>query len=1055
MSLSRFFIHRPIFAWVFAILISMVGTIEIFNLPISQWPKIAPPPITLNFTYPGATAETVQRTVVDPVSQNLYGLDNLEYMSTAANADGTAVITLTFEQGTNPDVAQMQVLNRVDVSRSLLPATVSSQGIRISKSNKSFMMFFSIYSGDHSLDEPAMGDLLASELQTPITRLNGLGDFTAFSSEYAMRVWLDPDKLHNYNLNPTDVMNQIAAQNAEEPTGEFGKLPAHREQRFDIYTGGIRRLVTPEEFSNIVVKTEQNGARILLRDVAKVDLGPMSYQPNSLLNGQEVASFGVKLAAGGNQMALAKAIHEKIEELSRYFPPHTEYTYPLDTSNYIKESMEEVVETLIIAIALVVVVMYIFLQNVRATFVPTIAVPVVLLGAFAILGAAGFSINTLTLLALVLAIGLLVDDAIVVVENVERVMAEEKCDAVRATELSMDQISGALVGIAMVLSVVFIPMAFFSGSAGVVYRQFSITIVASMTLSVVIALTFTPALCATILRPEEGENKKFWGFRKFNIAFNKMVRGYIKSVTHMIHAPKISMLFYVIFTGIAFMTFRAIPEGFLPDEDQGLIFTQATLSPGSSAAMTASVNKQINDYFEQHEKKYVQNVFTAIGFNFGGQAQSASFGVARLKEFSERKSDPNGSAQAIAARAMAALSHVAGANVIAVLPPPVMDLGSSTGFDFELENRGHLSDEEFAAARDKLVAMARKDHRLVAVRPNGLPRASQYYFDIDRSKALAQGVNIDDLNKTISIALGSGDAGLFNLHNRVKHVFVQGEIDSRMTPDDLKRWFVRNNQGTMVPISAFVTGHWSSTEQKVETYNSFPSYEIMGQGAPGISTGKAMKIMEEYTEKLGKGIGFEWTGMSYEQLQSAGQAGKLYAVSILVVFLSLAALYESWSIPFSVILVVPLGIVGAALATYFRGVDNDIYFQVGLLTTVGLAAKNAILIVEFAKEHFDAGRSLEEAVLLAAKERIRPILMTSLAFVIGTFPLAIATGAGAASHVAIGTSLVGGVTTATILALYFVPVFFVVVLRLFKVKPHPVKKGDSNSKGAEVAQTQE
>ncbi|MUG78555.1 efflux RND transporter permease subunit [Commensalibacter melissae] len=1039
MSLSRFFIDRPIFAWVIAILVSLIGTISIISLPIAQWPSIAPPPITLSFTYPGATADTVQRTVVDPISQNLYGLDNLEYISTSANADGTALVTLTFAQGTSPDIAQVQVLNRIDVARSLLPSTVALQGIRISKSNKSYMMFFAVQSSDQSMDEGALGDLLASDIQNPVTRLNGLGDYTAFSSEYAMRVWLDPDKLHDYQLNATDVMNEIGSQNSEQPLGEFGKLPALPNQRSDIYTGGVRRLVTPEEFQNIVVKTQVNGARIRLKDVARVELGPMTYQPIGMINNQPVAAFGVKLASGANQLALSKDIHNKIAELSKYFPANTTYLYPQDTSTYIIESMEEVVETLVIAILLVIVVMYVFLQNFRATFVPAIAVPVVLLGTFAILFFAGFSINTLTMLAMVLAIGLLVDDAIVVVENVERVMEEEHCSPKKATQISMDQISGALVGIALVLSIVFIPMAFFSGSAGVVYRQFSISIVAAMALSVVIALIFTPALCATVLKPKEKKEQHGWFFTKFNNGFDKMVDEYIRGVKHMIHHSRITMIIYVFITVAGLCVFYILPEGFLPDEDQGVVYMQATLSPGSSAAMTSNVTRKMTDYFVKHENKYIKFVFTAIGFNFGGQAQSAAFGVARLKEFDERGSDSRATAQAIATRAMHALSSIPGANVLAFLPPPVMDLGSSTGFDFELQNRGHLDTITFMKARDALLKKASADHRLVAVRPNGLPIAPQYYFNIDRDKAHAQGVSIDSINQTLSIALGSSDAGLFNLRDRVKHVFVQGDVKSRMKPDDLRRWFVRNNNGKMVPLTSFVDGEWKMAPQKVETYNGYPSFEIMGQGAPGISNGTAMKIIEGYANELGKGIGYEWTGMSYEQEKSSGQAGKLYAVSILAVFLSLAALYESWAIPFSVILVVPLGIIGAAAAVYLRGIDNDIYFQVGLLTTVGLAAKNAILIVEFAKEHYDTGtKTLEESAIMAARERIRPILMTSLAFVIGTVPLAIAKGAGAASHVAIGTSVVGGVITATLLALYFVPVFFIVVLGLFKVRPHPL-----------------
>lgn len=769
----------------------------------------------------------------------------------------------------------------------------------------------------------------------------------------------------------------------------------------------------------------------------------MSYQPTGLLNNRPDAAFAVKLAPGANQLTLASNIHKKIAELSKYFPPNTTYMYPMDTSTYVIESMQEVIKTLLIAVALVIGVMYVFLQNIRTTFIPTIAVPVVLLGTFAILNMAGFSINTLTLLAMVLAIGLLVDDAIVVVENVERVMEEEHSNPRTATQKSMNQISGALIGIATVLSVVFIPMAFFSGSAGVIYRQFSISIIAAMTLSVIVALIFTPALCATILKPKEKKQKHNWFFIKFNIGFKNLVSGYIGNVKHMIRHTKIVLIAYLGLSAGAFAIFMSLPQGFLPDEDQGIIYTQAALSPGSSAAMTEAVNKKIMNYFEQHEKKYISLIYTAIGFNFGGQAQSASYGVARLIDFNKRKGDPNGSAQAIADRALRTLSNIPGANILAFIPPPVMDLGSATGFDFELQNRGHLDDKTFNKARDELLRKASHDPRLFAVRANGLLDAPQYYFKINRDKAHTQGVSIDDINQTLSIALGSSDAGLFNLRNRVKHVFVQGDIQSRMFPNDLRRWFVRNNNNKMVPLTSFITGEMKTAPQKVETYNGYPSFEIMGQGARGISSGTAMKIIENYAKQLGPNIGYEWTGMSYEEVQSSGQAGKLYAVSILAVFLSLAALYESWAIPFTVILVAPLGVIGATAVTYLRGIDNDIYFQVGLLTTVGLAAKNAILIVEFAKEHFDTGKNLQEAALLAAEERIRPILMTSLAFILGTIPLALADGAGAASHIAIGTSVVGGVIAATVLALYFVPIFFIMVLKLFKVKPLSLKKNSS------------
>ncbi|QNT78031.1 efflux RND transporter permease subunit [Entomobacter blattae] len=1045
MSLSRFFIDRPIFAWVVALIISIIGVIQIISLPVAQWPLIAPPPITISATYPGATADTVQRTVVDPILQSVYGLDNLEYISAVANADGSSTITLTFAQGTNPDTAATQVLIRMNVANSLLPSVVALQGIRISKSNKSLSMVVSLSSEDNSMDEAALGDLMATDVQNPVTRLNGIGDYLLFSSEYAMRVWLDPDKMNNYQLNVGDVMQSIEAQNAEQPLGEFGKLPALPQTRTYALSSGIRRLMSPEQFQNILLKVKTNGATVHLSDIAKVELGPMQFQPLGMLNGHQIAPLGLKLSPTANQLAVANEVYDKMKDLSRYFPPHTKVEYPVDTSPFVVASMHEVVETLVIAVLLVVVVMYLFLQSWRATLVPSIAVPVVLLGTFAILGFAGFTINTLTMLAMVLAIGLLVDDAIVVVENVERVMEEDNLDAKEATRVSMDQISGALVGIAVVLSVVFIPMAFFSGSAGVVYRQFSITIVSAMILSVIIALIFSPALCATLLKPREEGKKPFWFFRKFNQGFEWMVSHYIRCVKVMMNHWVITLIAYLAICAVVALFYMRIPGGFMPDEDQGEFYIQTTLAPGASAAQVAAVNEQIMNYYLTQEKDSVELCFTAIGFNFGGQAQNAAFGAVHLKPFDERRGKQD-SAEAVIARSRKFFSTIRGATIIPFLPPPVKDLGNATGFDLELEDRGHLGVQKMAEARRKLLRMASADKRLVAVRPNGLSDAPEYTFNIDRQKASAQGVSISDINTMLATIIGSNDAGLFNLRGRVKHVFVQGAPDSRMKPEQLlQKWYIRNGQGSMVPLSTFVTGHWTTGRLKVETYNGYSSYEIVGQGAAGISSGQAMKIMEEYVAKLGPGIGHEWTGMSYEEQKSAGQAWKLYAISIVIVLLSLAALYESWPIPFAVMMVVPLGILGATGLTILRGLSNDVYFQVGLLTTVGLSAKNAILIVEFAKEHYDSGKSLFESAWLAAHERIRPILMTSLAFVFGVLPLAIATGPGAASHVDMGTSLTGGVVSATVLALLFVPVFFIVVLRAFGVKPHPIQKEASKT----------
>lgn len=1049
MSISRFFIDRPIFAWVIALIIMIIGGIEILQMPVAQWPLIAPPPITISTTYPGATADTVQRTVVDPILQSVYGVDRLEYIAAVANADGTSTITLTFAQGTNPDTAATQVLIRMNVARSLLPDVVALQGIRISKSNKSLTMVVGLESEDNSLDEAALGDLMASDVQNPVTRLDGIGDYLQFSSEYAMRVWLDPDKLNNYQLNVSDIMAAIQTQNVEQPLGELGKLPALPTNRTYALSSGIRRLMTPEQFQNILLKVKLNGATVYLSDVAQVNLDPMTFQPVGTINNKEIAPLGLKLSPGANQLTVANAVYKKMDDLSRYFPPHTKVVYPVDTSPFVVASMHEVIETLLIAIVLVVVVIYIFLQSWRATLVPAIAVPVVLLGTFAILGMSGFTINTLTLLAMVLAIGLLVDDAIVVVENVERVMEEERLDAKEATRVSMDQISGALVGIAVVLSVVFIPMAFFSGSAGVVYRQFSITIVSAMMLSVLIALIFTPALCATLLKPKDENQRPFWIFHKFNEGFDWTVKHYIRLVRFVITHWVMTMIVYIALIGVVMLLYMRIPGGFMPDEDQGEFYIQTTLAPGASAAQVAAVNKQITDYFLEHEKDDVAFCFTAIGFNFGGQAQNAAFGAVHLVPF-EQRTKSSQSAEAVIARARKAFAKIKGATIVPFLPPPVKDLGSATGFDLEIEDRGHVGVEKMEQARRKLLQMAKADKRLVAVRPNGLSDAPEFQFKIDRQKAIAQGISVSDINTMLATIIGSNDAGLFNLRGRVKHVFVQGTPSSRMNPSELlEKWYIRNAQGAMVPLTAFVSGHWTTGRLKVETYNGYPSYEIVGQGVHGISSGQAMKIMEEYVAKLGPGIASEWTGMSYEEVQSSGQAWKLYVISIVVVLLSLAALYESWPIPFSVMLVVPLGVLGAAGLTLLRGLSNDVYFQVGLLTTVGLSAKNAILIVEFAKEHYDAGKSLFESAWLAAHERIRPILMTSLAFVFGVFPLAIATGPGAASHVDIGSSLTGGMITATILALIFVPVFFVVVLRFFKVKPSPVGQSEDQVKNDE------
>jgi multidrug efflux pump len=1034
--MSRFFIDRPVFAWVIALVIMLVGGIAVLTLPIDQFPPIAPPPITISVTYPGASAETVQDTVISPIEQEMYGLDGLEYMSSNGQADGSMQIVLTFAQGTDPNIAQVQVQNKLALAEPMLPEDVTQQGISVTKATPNFMTIVAFISTDGSMDSQAIGDYVASNIESPLSRISGVGDYTLFGAEYSMRIWLDPDRLNSYGLTVGDVRTAIMNQNVQVSSGELGALPARPGQLLDATVVGPTRLSTPAQFEQILLKVDQNGSQVRLKDVAKVELGGETYEPSGLFDGKPTAAIGINLAPGANQLDVRNAIAAEMHNLERYFPPGLKTVYPVDTTPFVRLSLHEVVVTLFVAIALVVVVMFVFLQSIRATLIPTIAVPVVLLGTFGVLAAFHLTINTLDMLAMVLAIGLLVDDAIVVVENVERVMAEEALSPKEATRKSMDQITGALVGIALVLSAVFLPMAFFGGSAGVVYRQFSITIISAMALSVLVAIVVTPALCATMLKPaHNGEHQKTRGvFGLFNRGFDRTSDVYGRGVGFMIHHRTLAMIVFVGVTAVTGWMFTRVPEGFMPDEDQQQIFVQIQTPPGSPASLTERVNTDVRNYFLTQERDSVEHVFTAYGFNFGGRAQNAGFAAILLKDWDARP-EASQSAQAIAARAYQHFATYEGAQVVPFLPPPVMELGNASGFDFELENHGGLSHTAFLAVRNKLLAMAAADPRLVAVRPNGLEDAPQYVLDIDREKADAFGVTNADINATVQAAFGSAYVNQFTLRGRTKRVFLQGEASARMEPSDLNKWFVRNIRGQEVPLSAFIHAEWKLGPQKLERFNGVPSFEILGQPAAGVSTGAAMQVMQQLAAKLPPAIGYEWTSVSYEQQQSAGQATKLYAVSIVVVLLCLAALYESWPIPFAVMLVVPLGVLGAILATLFRGLNNDIYFQVGLLTTVGLATKNAILIVEFAKEHFDDGATLARAALHASKERLRPILMTSLAFIFGTLPLAVATGAGAGAHVAIGTAVIGGMTGATVLAIFFVPVFFVVVLGVFRVRP--------------------
>jgi hydrophobe/amphiphile efflux-1 (HAE1) family protein len=1032
---SKFFIDRPIFAWVIAIILMMAGSLAIKVLPIAQYPSIAPPAVAITVVYPGASAETVQSTVVQVIEQQLSGIDHLLYFSSESDSDGSMTITLNFEQGTNPDIAQVQVQNKLQLATPLLPLEVQQEGIRVAKSTKNFLMVVGFVSTDGTMTNADISDFIASTVQDPVSRALGVGDYILFGSQYAMRIWMDPAKLNNYSLTPGDVSAAITAQNVQVASGELGGLPSAPGQQLNATVIGPSLLQKPEEFGNILMRVLPDGSQVRLRDVARVELGPESYSIDAKYNGQPAAALAIKLSTGANALDTANAVRATIAKLEPLFPPGVKAIYPYDTTPFIKISIEEVVKTLLTAIVLVFLVMYLFLQDIRATLIPTIAVPVVLLGTFAVLSLAGFSINVLTMFAMVLAIGLLVDDAIVVIENVERVMSEEGISPKEATRKSMDQITGALVGIALVLSAVFLPMAFFPGSTGVIYRQFSITLVSAMSLSVLVALIFTPALCATILKPvEKGHKEKQRGFfGLFNRTFNRGNRYYESGVKHILRLTIPFLVIYaVLVVGMGYL-FTRVPTAFLPEEDQGILFVQVNTPVGSTKGRTSDVLDQIRDYFLTQEKDSVEGVFTVTGFSFGGRGQSSGLAFIRLKPWDQRPGLQH-RVQAIAGRAMHRFAQIKDALAFAFAPPAVIELGNATGFDLELLDRGNLGHAKLMEARNQLLSMAAKDPTVMAVRPNGLDDEPQYKFDIDREKAQAFKLTIAEVNETLSAAWASEYIDQFVDRGRVKRVFIQGDADSRMLPQDFNNWYIRNLAGQMVPFSAFASGSWTYGSPKLERYNGVSSVEILGQPAPGFSTGAAIAAMEKLAAKLPTGIAYDWTGLSFEEQRAGTQTSSLYAISLAVVFLCLAALYESWSIPFSVMMVVPLGVFGAILATLLRGLNNDVFFQVGLLTTVGLSAKNAILIVEFAKANYEEGMELSEATVRAAHQRLRPILMTSMAFVLGVMPLAIASGAGSGGENAIGTGVIGGMLAATFLAIFFVPLFFVVMLQLFKVK---------------------
>ncbi|MBB3323724.1 multidrug efflux RND transporter permease subunit AcrB [Atlantibacter sp. RC6] len=1041
--MAKFFIDRPIFAWVIAIIIMLAGGLAIMKLPVAQYPTIAPPAIQITAMYPGADAKTVQDTVTQVIEQNMNGIDNLLYMSSTSDSSGSVQITITFDSGTDADIAQVQVQNKLQLAMPLLPQEVQQQGVSVEKSSSSFLMVVGMISTDGSMTQEDIADYVGATVKDPISRTTGVGDVQLFGAQYAMRIWMDPNKLTNFQLTPVDVINAIKAQNAQVAAGQLGGTPPVKGQQLNASIIAQTRLTSAEEFSKILLKVNQDGSQVRLSDVAKVELGGESYDVIARYNGQPASGLGIKLATGANALDTAAAVRQTIEKMKPFFPHGLEVVYPYDTTPFVKISINEVVKTLIEAIVLVFLVMYLFLQNFRATLIPTIAVPVVLLGTFAILAVFGYSINTLTMFGMVLAIGLLVDDAIVVVENVERVMAEEGLPPKEATRKSMGQIQGALVGIAMVLSAVFIPMAFFGGSTGAIYRQFSITIVSAMVLSVLVALILTPALCATMLKPiakgDHGEGKKgFFGW--FNRMFDKSTHHYTDSVGNILRSTGRYLLLYLLIVGGMAFLFIKLPSSFLPDEDQGVFLTMAQLPAGATQERTQKVLDEVTDYYLTKEKANVNSVFTVNGFGFSGRGQNTGLAFVSLKNWDERPGEEN-KVEAITGRAMARFSQIKDAMVFAFNLPAIVELGTATGFDFQLIDQANLGHEKLTQARNQLLGEVAKHPDLLAgVRPNGLEDTPQYKIDIDQEKAQALGVSISDINTTLGAAWGGSYVNDFIDRGRVKKVYVMSEAQYRMLPEDINNWYVRNASGQMVPFSAFSTAHWEYGSPRLERYNGLPSMEILGQAVPGKSTGEAMNMMEELASKLPTGIGYDWTGMSYQERLSGNQAPALYAISLIVVFLCLAALYESWSIPFSVMLVVPLGVIGALLAATFRGLNNDVYFQVGLLTTIGLSAKNAILIVEFAKDLMDKeGKGLIEATLEAVRMRLRPILMTSLAFILGVMPLVISSGAGSGAQNAVGTGVMGGMITATVLAIFFVPVFFVVVRRRFNRKNEDIE----------------
>ncbi|HEY1710803.1 MAG TPA: efflux RND transporter permease subunit [Rhizomicrobium sp.] len=1028
MGLSQFFIERPVFAWVIAIVIALMGVLAINILPVTQYPTIAPPSVTIVASYPGAAAETVQNSVTQVIEQQLTGVDNLLYFSSSSSSNGQVQITATFSPGTNPDIAQVQVQNKVQQALPILPQEVQQQGVVVRKSQSSFLLIVALYDSTGRYTDLDIADFMASKLQDPLSRISGVGQAQVFGSAYAMRIWLDPFKLNSYGLTPTDVQAAILAQNTQVSAGELGAQPTVPGQQLDATVTAQSRLQTPDQFRAIVLKSSQAGAIVRLGDVARVELGAQDYSTVSRMNGRPASGIAIQLAPGANALKTADAVKAKAAELAATFPPGVKLAFPVDNTTFIRLSINDVIKTLVEATLLVIVVMFVFLQNWRTTLIPAIAVPVVLLGTFAVLAAFNYSINTLTMFALVLAIGLLVDDAIVVVENVERLMREEGLSPKEATKKSMREITGALMGIALVLSAVFLPMAFFSGSTGVIYRQFSVTIVSAMILSITVALILTPALCATLLRPvpRGGEHLHNRFFNWFNDTFDYGRERYRRALERFLRWVVPAALIFAAIVAVLILLFIRLPTAFLPEEDQGAVITQITLPVGATQARTLAVAKQVEHYYMTDEKANAETVFVVAGFSFAGAGQNSGISFVHLRPWNVRSGTRNHAA-AIVQRAMKTFSQFRDAMVFALVPPAVQELGRSSGFDVEMEDRGNLGHDGLMKARNQLLAMAAKDPLLTGVRPNGLDDTAQLHIDIDQEKATALGVSIADINNTLNAAWGGLFVDDFVDRGRVKQVYIQADAPYRMVPDDLYRWYVRSSSGEMTPFSSFASYRWTLGPAKLERYQGVGSLEIQGSPAPGQSSGTAMEEVEKLFTKLPKGVGLEWTGLSYQERQAGAQTYALYGISVLVVFLLLSALYESWAIPLAVMLVIPLGIVGAVLAATLRGLYNDIYFQVGLVTTMGLSAKNAILIVEFAVDAQKRGESIRDAALEGARLRLRPILMTSLAFIAGVLPLAVSSGAGAASQNDIGTGVIGGMLSGTALAIFFVPLFYEIV----------------------------